>query len=304
MGQGGEEYQFLDHVTLDEENGEMFVNNTSERKIIVYDLYGKFKRILPHNEGSQYLELYNFDKDYLIRNDGFRDIDTVPPLAIISKQDGRLIREFNIPFQEKRLISILLHLDGAAMNAMNYSENTISYTGTDYYPIIPYNGNWILTEPSSDTVFRLLPDYSLTPFMVRTPSIQSMDPEVFLFPCILTERFFFMKTVKKTLKSTDLTKSINISELSKLYQTTNLMYDRQEKTISEYSILNGDYSTEKLVNMSQATVNNEIAFWQKIESYELVESYNKGELKGKLKEIAASLDEESNPVIMLVKYKK
>jgi hypothetical protein len=50
--------------------------------------------------------------------------------------------------------------------------------------------------------------------------------------------------------------------------------------------------------------NDEIAFAEKIEAFELVEAYKKGQLKGKLKEIAAALNEESNPVIMLTKYKK
>ncbi|MDR1201299.1 MAG: hypothetical protein LBL58_06680 [Tannerellaceae bacterium] len=40
------------------------------------------------------------------------------------------------------------------------------------------------------------------------------------------------------------------------------------------------------------------------EAFSLVEAYGKGQLKGKLKEIAATLDEESNPVIMLIKHKK
>jgi hypothetical protein len=36
----------------------------------------------------------------------------------------------------------------------------------------------------------------------------------------------------------------------------------------------------------------------------LVEAYKNDELKGRLKEIAAKLNEESNPVIMLVKHRK
>jgi hypothetical protein len=57
--------------------------------------------------------------------------------------------------------------------------------------------------------------------------------------------------------------------------------------------------------MFQKTADNsEIAFRFKIEAEDLVKSYRKGELKGKLKEIAAELEEDSNPVIMLVKYKK
>ena len=43
-GQGGEEYISLYSVTLDEESGEMFVNDILGKKIVVYDLYGNFKR--------------------------------------------------------------------------------------------------------------------------------------------------------------------------------------------------------------------------------------------------------------------
>ena len=50
-------------------------------------------------------------------------------------------------------------------------------------------------------------------------------------------------------------------------------------------------------------INHEITSWNSLEAYQLVESYNKGELKGQLKEIASKLDEDSNPVIMLIKHK-
>jgi hypothetical protein len=51
-------------------------------------------------------------------------------------------------------------------------------------------------------------------------------------------------------------------------------------------------------------VNHEIGSWQALEAHELVESYERGELKGQLKEIAATLKEDDNPVIMPVKHKK
>lgn len=50
--------------------------------------------------------------------------------------------------------------------------------------------------------------------------------------------------------------------------------------------------------------NPEIAICQTLDAPDLVEAYEKGQLKGKLKEIAANLDEESNPVVMLLKKKK
>lgn len=49
--------------------------------------------------------------------------------------------------------------------------------------------------------------------------------------------------------------------------------------------------------------NEEIASILYLEAPKLVEDHERGRLKGRLKEIAASLDEESNPVIMLIKHK-
>ena len=42
----------------------------------------------------------------------------------------------------------------------------------------------------------------------------------------------------------------------------------------------------------------------RINTPELVEAYQEGHLKGKLKEIAAGMHEEDNPVIMVAKYKR
>ena len=50
--------------------------------------------------------------------------------------------------------------------------------------------------------------------------------------------------------------------------------------------------------------NEEVAAYEILSADRLVEAYGKGELKGGLKEIAAGLDEESNPVLMLVKHKR
>ena len=50
--------------------------------------------------------------------------------------------------------------------------------------------------------------------------------------------------------------------------------------------------------------NDEIAFTWRINTPELVEAYQEGHLKGKLKEIAAGMHEEDNPVIMVAKYKR
>lgn len=56
--------------------------------------------------------------------------------------------------------------------------------------------------------------------------------------------------------------------------------------------------------MTSRPLDPEFVIGQSLQAHELAEAYGKGVLKGKLKEIAAKLDEESNPVIMLIKHKK
>ncbi len=129
-----------------------------------------------------------------------------------------------------------------------------------------------------------------------------MDPEVFLYPGVITDQYYFLQTIKKEQDTTE--PRSNLLE-------TDLVYDKEEKKVFEYIVYNDDFTTKRSItnlvdDVPTLTVinNDEIAFAEKIEAYELVEAYEKGQLKGKLKEIAATLDEESNPVIMLAKYKK
>jgi len=285
IGIGPEEYTFILGVVLDEVNNEIFINDHYISKILVYDLYGKFKRSFNHKEKAEYDIIYNFDRDKLICKDGsYRAMsEDIQSFVIISKQDGSIIKEIQIPFEQKKSsIVIQINEQGAIATEIRHS------------PIIPYNDNWILMETSSDTIYIFSSDYKLTPFMTRIPSVQSMNPEMFLFPEMLTDSYYFMKKVKKEYDFTT----------DKGFPKTHLLYDRKESKIYECTIYNCDFSTKRVVEVMQRPIDKEIAFWHKLEAHDLFEAHEKGELKGKLKEIAAELEEDSNPVIMLVKKKR
>lgn len=87
------------------------------------------------------------------------------------------------------------------------------------------------------------------------------------------------------------------------FPETDLVYDTKEKALFRYIVYNADFSTKEALNLAKGItpVNKEISFMQKLEAADLVEAYEKGQLKGHLKEIAAGLNEESNPVIMVAK---
>lgn len=281
-GQSGEEYLLLVNLILDEVNGEMFGNDGPSSKIQVYDLYGNFKRSISYKKGAFVSNIYNYDKDYLLCQDTYAPENTssVNSFFLISKQDGSM-KDIEIPFQKK--ISTVIVKQVGDMVYGDGPRNSL---------IVPFQNDWILTEPSTDTMYLNQPDKNLHPFMVRTPSVHTMTPEVFLFPGVLTDRYYFMQTVKKECDF----------EKNEGMPTTNLMYDRQEKKIYKYTVDNNDFS-ERTEDMSSRSINNEIAFYATLETHALLEANEKGKLKGKLKEIAAKLNEEDNPVIMLVKHK-
>ena len=157
------------------------------------------------------------------------------------------------------------------------------------------HGEWTLIETSSDTLYHYAPDGTLSPFIVRTPSAHTMVPEVFLYMGICTDRYYFMQTVKNVFNF----------EKGNGFYTDELVYDKEEKALFQVAVYNGDYAEKRPVAMTASPVNREIEDVTSINASRLVEIYKKNQLKdGKLKEIASRLDEEDNPVIMLVKQKK
>jgi len=263
-------------IILDEENNDLFVTNNMEQLILVYDLYGNFKRRIKHNvEGRRFFKIYNFDNENLICVCYLPLLDNKLKYIIISKQDGSIVKDIYISFKEGK--DFMLR-EGKGIG---------DYSPYLYSKIRPYHDSFILTEASSDTIFRLLPDFSMIPFIVRIPSVQTMNPEIFLLPIMITDRYYFMETVKKEWNF----------ETRTGYPVTNLMYDSQEKTIYEYTLYNGDYTSKKEISLQTGR-----SVYMALDAFELVEDYKKGVLKGRLREIAAGLKEEDNPVIMLVKH--
>ena len=284
-GQGGEEYTYITNITLDEDNNEIFVNDHFVKKIYVYDLDGNFKRSFKQKSdgGSRsYDDIFNYDKENLICYD---ELNNEIPFLLVSKQDGNITKEIKVPFKEKKLFFQILR----------QKEGTRAAGPGLYSRIIPYNNNWILIEPSSDTIYTLMPDCSLRPFIAKTPPVHTMNPEFYLILRLISDRYYFMESVK------------NVYDFRKRegFPRTYFMYDTQEKDFFSYIIYNGDYSYKKELYMIMfIPINAKGELWATIDAFELCRDYEKGKLKGKLKDIAAKLGEDDNRVIMLVKPKK
>lgn len=279
LGQGAEEYSGVLGIVLDEDKNEMFVKDHQARKLLVYDLSGNFKRSFKFADTSYYDDLYNYDRDHLI---SYKKCSTPEEVEhschiLISKQDGA-ISEISIPFKEYKTPVI--------------TKDELVVT-PEYHLTFPTRDNWALVNTSSDTIFKYSQKGVLSPLIIRTPSIQSMEVETFLFPTVITDRYYFMRAMKKELDYTTF----------KGYPATDLVYDKQDKSVFKYTLYNGDYSNKNEVDFFTKPCNHEIPVCLTLDAPDLVEAYEQGHLKGKLRDIVATMDEEANPVIMLIKYK-
>ena len=283
-GQGPGEYQAVLDIAFDEEKNEMYVIDMRSQ-IFIYDLNGKFIRSFKIQEGYGASNIRNFDRERLM----CIDQNTKKPLFFFaSKQDGAFKEFIGIPREKQVSLNVQL----------NTGNREVDFFGASIGPnikCIPYRDNWLLMDFSSDTVFTYSHDNKMSPFLVRTPSIHSMNPEVFLIPYMFTDSYYFMESVKK---------SYNVE--TRQFPTTPLMYDCKEKAVFEYTMYNDDYPDKPFTPSQGQTVRsgNEIVAFVIFESFELVEAYKEGKLKGRLKEIASKLNEDDNQVIMLLRHKK
>lgn len=85
------------------------------------------------------------------------------------------------------------------------------------------------------------------------------------------------------------------------FKSNNILFDRIKGTIYRYEIYNRDFKDQEL-DLSMRSFHKNIVFAISLDPFDLIESNNSGKLEGRLKEIASSLGEEDNPVIMLAKY--
>lgn len=282
QGQGPEEYAGINKIIFDETNGELFVQSPGN-KIMVYDLYGTFKRCLSFS--MEISSVFDYDKDNLICYDmsdyySKGEDRSKSYHIIVSKSDGSITKEIFIPF---KTINTPIITEGDQVVAGYFNQLRPSYD------------NWILMDTSSDTLYSYTPDGTLSPLVVRTPSAHAMEPEVFLCMGIHTDRYYFMEAIKNEFDF----------ETGNGFYINELMYDKEENAIFQFKVYNDDYAEKTTVAMTAGSMNREIERATNIGAFRLVEAYKKDKLKdGKLKEIASRLHEDDNPVIMLIKHKK
>ena len=278
FGQSGEEYGIAVKCLIDETQEELYVFDAMARRVLVYDLTGRFKRNFKFVGEWQYDETYDYDAEHLLCY--VTDMSVIPEKSchlLISKQDGRVVREISLPYEGEPVELIARQGNKIMMGSFNLTLSKAD--------------GWELINPSADTIYHLGRNGRLTPDIVRTPSVHTMDPVVFLTPTAMTDRHIFFHTMKRYYSVNGLTHQFYI-------------YDKVKKSIHNYTLSNSDFIDGHSDPIFRQLLCYPLVSYLTLQAPDLVEAYQAGKLQSRLKEIAAGLDEEDNAVIMLVKYKE
>ena len=289
-GQSGTEYISVNAIAFDEKAKEIFISDrySAIPKFLVYAEDGTFKRSLPMPPDFSPGDIYNFDDVALLVYDVFGLMENKysnKPYLLISKNDGRIVDTLDIDLPERvsNRFAVPVEVDGqmATMSVRLSITNNRSY-----------GKNFLIADWSSDTIYRLTPKKELQPVIVRTPPVQKSDPKTVISNGLITNKYIFLTKAVFDIES---------AKKSRSFPVINLAYNFETGQLSEYRLINKDYEGEYFVFTEAVTPENTGVY--KLDVPKLFEADEAGKIKGTLKQLLQTLDEEDNPVIVKVKFK-
>ena len=276
-GAGPEEYKSVGALVMDEKAGEIFAWSIIDGTFQVYDAQGIHLRTLPmrNKKKDEYLYITNFinlDDDRLLCSSHNTKGYAVHYLQ--NKKTGLTTIVDSIPNEQYVSEYIFAQKDG-----VTYS------TAPNLTPFVHTSEGLVYADHSNDTLYRMTDGMTPSPFIVRIPRVKETEPNKILRFDNETDDWMFLSGIEM---------AYDFSQNKGLHQI-NYGVEKESGEIFELTFVHPDYEGKEY---SPAALNARY-----YSSGELFTALEDGKLKGKLKEIASTLGEEDNGVIMLLKQK-
>ena len=258
------------------------------RNIIVYDIKGKYKRSFRYLPGSLFTRIYLYNDQYLLCYDEHTDDfeKEMHPFKVISKMSGQLMKSLDIPFSKRISYRILLNEGG---------NTQMFFPDPKPEPAVKNGNQWILNEISSDTIYQLSNDFHLTPVMAQIPSVQSMGENPTYIVFVLDSYHYQFMYIQK--------KEFDKKTRTGFPITATIVYDKKTGKINEQNFYDSN-RPDKSCDISFNKTINSSAYFDLFPANRLKGYLEKKQLTGQLKEIAEKINEDDNPVLMIVTFKK
>ena len=273
-------------MVVDEEREEIYVVG-SVFKIQVYSLSGNYKRTLNLPYDMSFEQVFDYDKDSLIFNDGREDVDNPVQKGtyyyLMSKTDGGMRP---LPFHVKYRITNRFRI-----RLRNGDRQGVISCMFSVKPLLKNGDEVILSEFSNDTVFSYGKE-GAKPLLVRTPAPRSTFPLKLMSVSACSRRFLFLDVIEKVYRR-------NIKKLD----GDSFVYDYREKEIFTPVLVNSDFIPELPVEIDNMNGSfPKYAGASSIHSREFMQYYRKGNLQGRACEAASCLTRDDIYVLVLYHF--
>lgn len=288
-GQGSKEYQNIIGMAVDPKAQEIFiVDYLLKYRMQVYSFTGQYKRTLPIPFKMILGSILDFSADYLLACD--RDVDQkgisnrAKPYMLLSKKTGEIVKELDIHFTKRM------------SNRMSkpFGENQTISAALGYDPIVRCEDSYVIGDLSADTIYTYTPQGVLSPMLVRTPPVLSMETPKVLLPDYRAGSYFFFYLVDFEFDF----------ETRTGFPDKYMVYDYAAGKTYVCKLVNRDCE-EQEIQLGDGGVTNKA--WNTacytIPSSMLIEQSEAGKVHGPLKEIAAGRTDDDNPVLAIVRFK-
>lgn len=309
-GSGGKEYSMAG-LAVDAHAKEVYVIDLHALRMQVYDFGGTYLRTLK----TPYRHFFSgstvdYDGQYLVGEEhwyaGAGETGIYPdraPYYKIDKRDGKLTPLPVKATGRKRVSDEIVFSRGELYGSIPLFVS----------PIARMCGGVLIAEQALDTMYIFRND-SLCPVAVRRNNgIEQENPFISTLD-LITPRYQLWQTLKKEFDI----KNKSIPEIlameapdPKLY-----LYDKRTGECVEVQFCNADgisaedaaenllYQNRLSANLYEMPDNMQNVAIQRMPAEFLVEQYEAGKLKGRLKEIASRLQVDDNPVLMIARFRE
>ncbi len=288
VGQGSKEYQYIIGMAVDPKAQEIFiVDYLLKYRMQVYSFTGQYKRTLPIPYKMILNSLQDFSADCLLACD--MDVNQgisnrAKPYMLLSKKTGEIVKELDIHFTKRM------------SNRMSkpFGENQTISAALGYDPIVRCEDSYVIGDLSADTIYTYTPQGVLSPMLVRTPPVLSMETPKVLLPDYRAGSYFFFYLVDFEFDF----------ETRTGFPDKYMVYDYAAGKTYVCKLVNRDCE-EQEIQLGDGGVTNKA--WNTacytIPSSMLIEQSEAGKVHGPLKEIAAGRTDDDNPVLAIVRFK-
>ena len=272
QGNGPGEYSYFSKILYDEAKDELFV--LAEKKILVYSSSGEYKRSiflsLPDN---------HYVKDITIFDDSNLLLYDTEHFVLISKIDGSELSKLDLSLDRDIQLSI-----------STQNEYGVSVIAGVQNTIVRYKEGFLLSDFTNDTIFYYIDSQNISPFLIKEPSVETMDPVIYANAFVEAGGYRFYRKV-------------TVIDKNGRFPSDYLMQSIEDGSVYKQCIEIDDF-IGKYVNVAPEVLLSSKYGFVELDLIELSDAYKKGLLKGDLKELMSKMDQENgNNIYMLLTFK-